>query len=550
MIRKLFARKKTEERPERPDHSARERRQKIEIETTDSTTASQTPRRDKKDSPKSRSGEGAEGKGEKGKRDAATENRGNRGKTDSSSDQRRGGKSRSGGSRPRGGSDNRRRNSDKRNQRPPQAVSDRRYAAERKIPPLPEIVPPPPCDDKKRFCDFDLEKEVLAACQDAGFEYCTPIQEKSLPTTLRGLDLTGKAQTGTGKTAAFLISSINHFLRNPVPEEERQPGSCRMLVLAPTRELAIQIHKDAEVLCKYTPLRNLVVFGGMDHAKQREALARPVDILVGTPGRIIDYSRGGDLKLGKAEILVIDEADRMLDMGFIPDVRRIVAKLPAAGKRQTMFYSATFDQKILRLVSSWLKDPTNVESEPENVVSGLIDQTFFAVTTKEKLPILKWILENDNVSRMLVFVNRKDMAQRLHDRLRAAGVTCGILSGDVPQNKRIRILESFRSGKTKVIVATDVAARGIHVDDVSHVINYDLPYEPGDYVHRVGRTGRAGNKGKSISFLCERGSFVMPDIEEILGHEIKCVVPTPEMLGEKPSKNTSGDDGGGEGASK
>jgi ATP-dependent RNA helicase RhlB len=528
MIRKLFGKKKqTEKRGGGPDHSAREQRQKIEIVSSDAKRGSE-PRAS---SPPVVSREGSGKSERKPKNDARSGSASRSEPRRKDSRDNRGTRGDSGKSRR--GDGGRGRSQRSRSERPPQTTSKRVYAAPRTVPPLPELLPPAPEDGKKRFCDFELEKEVLAACQDAGFKYCTPIQAKSLPTTLRGLDLTGKAQTGTGKTAAFLISSINHFLKNPLAPEKRLPGSCRMLVLAPTRELAIQIHKDAEVLCKYTELRNLVVFGGMDHTKQRDALSQPVDILVGTPGRIIDYSRSGDLKLGKAEILVIDEADRMLDMGFIPDVRRIVAKLPSAGNRQTMFYSATFDQKILRLVSSWLKDPVNVESEPENIVSGLIDQTFFTVTTRDKMTLLKWILANDSVSRMLVFVNRKDLSQRLQSRLRNAGVDCGVLSGDVPQNKRIRILENFRSGKLKVIVATDVAARGIHVDDVSHVINYDLPYEPGDYVHRVGRTGRAGNKGKSISFLCEKGSFVMPDIEEILGHEIKCVVPTPEMLGEK-----------------
>ena len=508
MIRKLFGSRKTGRSPSSqqsaptPNHAERENRQKIEIVTSAPTTANP-----KQDSEKSRKGKG------KGKRDSAE----------------RSGKSRDSEKRAGKPSGKRRHSGEPAKPATASATAQTSRATHGEPLPLPEITPPPLAEGKTRFIEFDLAPEVLAACQNAGFEYCTPIQEKALPITLKGLDLTGKAQTGTGKTAAFLLSAINHILRHPL--ENRQSGACRMLVLAPTRELAIQIHKDAEALSKYTRLRNHVVFGGMDHTKQRERLKHPIDILVGTPGRIIDYSRSGDLKLGKAEILVIDEADRMLDMGFIPDVRRIVSKLPAAGKRQTMFFSATFDQKILRLVSSWLKDPVTVESEPEHLVSGLIDQTFFAVTTREKFPILKWILTNDNVSRMLIFVNRKDMAQRLSRKLDQAGFRCGLLSGDVPQPKRLKILESFRRGDLKAIVATDVAARGIHVDDVSHVINYDLPYEPGDYVHRVGRTGRAGNTGKSISFLCERGSFVMPDIEELLGHEIKCVQPPPEMLG-------------------
>ena len=398
----------------------------------------------------------------------------------------------------------------------------------KKIPPLPEIKECEPEEGKVRFTDMKIEKEILAACQDLKFKYCTPIQEKALPDTLQHLDLTGKAQTGTGKTAAFLISAINHMLLNPLAHS--QPGACRMLVLAPTRELAIQIHKDAEELSKYTSLNNVVVFGGMDHGKQREQLSHPVDILVGTPGRIIDYTRSNDLKLGKAEILVIDEADRMLDMGFIPDVRRIVSRLPQAGKRQTLFFSATFDPKILRLVESWLSNPVSVEVEPENIVSGLINQTFYSVTSDKKLNLLLWFLENDKVERMLIFVNRKTTAQYLTSKLQRKRITCGLLSGDVPQQKRLRILEDFRTAKNKVVVATDVAARGIHVDDVSHVVNYDLPYEAQDYVHRIGRTGRAGKTGKSVSFLCEYGSFMIPDLEEVLGHSISCVQPEEDML--------------------
>jgi ATP-dependent RNA helicase RhlB len=217
-------------------------------------------------------------------------------------------------------------------------------------------------------------------------------------------------------------------------------------------------------------------------------------------------------------------------MGFIPDVRSIVSRLPQPGKRQTLFFSATFDPKILRLVASWLKDPVSVEVEPENIVSNLIEQIFYAVTSDKKLKLLNWLLKNDNVTRMLIFVNRKDTAQTLQNKLQKKNITCGLLSGDVPQQKRLRIRESFRTAKTKVIVATDVAARGIHVDDVSHVINYDLPYEADDYVHRIGRTGRAGKNGKSISFLCEYGSFMIPDLEEVLGHTISSIQPEEDMV--------------------
>ena len=404
----------------------------------------------------------------------------------------------------------------------------KQHTPKKHTPKIPDLIVPPEKKGLLRFCDLSVDEKILAACQSLEFEYCTPIQQKALPHALKKLDLTGKAQTGTGKTAAFLISSINHMLTNPI--EKHLPGACRTLILAPTRELAMQIHKDAVALTKFTSLNSIVVMGGMNYEKQKAQLAHPVDILVGTPGRLLDFMRGGIIKLHKTEILIIDEADRMLDMGFIPDVRKIVYKLPPAGERQTLFFSATFNQKILNLVSSWLSNPVTIEIESDNIVSDLIEQTFYSVTSDKKLKLLEWFLKNDNVSRMLVFVNRKDTAQMLTNKIKKLNYSCDLLSGDVQQKKRISILEKFRSGKIKIIVATDVAARGIHVDDVSHVVNYDLPYEPADYVHRIGRTGRAGNKGKSISLLCEYGAFMVPELEKVLGYSISSIQPEEFML--------------------
>jgi ATP-dependent RNA helicase RhlB len=381
---------------------------------------------------------------------------------------------------------------------------------------------------KVKFNDLPIHQDILFGLQDIEFKYCTPIQASALPVLLEKHDLTGKAQTGTGKTAAFLIGMIHHIINNPL--ENRTPGSCRALVLAPTRELAIQIHKDAEALCKYTNLNNLVIFGGMDHKGQRDRLNEPIDILIGTPGRIIDYSSSRHLNLGKAEFLVLDEADRMLDMGFIPDVRRIVSRLPKPEKRQTMLFSATFDEKIMRLVRNWMVDPVAQEMEPETVVTDLIEQTFYTISRDEKLPLLIWLINHEKVERMLVFGNRKDMNDRLAKNLTAYGVECRQLSGDVPQDKRIKILERFRNGDIKVVIATDVAARGIHVDGISHVINYDLPERSEDYVHRIGRTGRAGETGKAISFACEYGAYALGAIEEYIGHEVKCIQPEEEMV--------------------
>ena len=401
-------------------------------------------------------------------------------------------------------------------------------AAPQKVPrkvkePMPELVPPPEAEGKVSFFSLDLAPEIKAAAQTLNFQYCTPIQEQSLPHAIAGKDLAAKAQTGTGKTAAFLASSMSYCLKNPLPPEKRKEGSCRVLVLSPTRELAIQIKNDADGLARYTDLNNLVIFGGMDHQGQREALSTPVDILVGTPGRIIDYSRSGHLNLRNTEILVIDEADRMLDMGFIPDVRRIVSQLPPAGMRQTMLFSATLEPEVLRLVDSWLIDPVSLEAEPDQIITDLIEQKFYAVTSDQKLPFLLNFLKNTDFERVIIFGNWKEKNRILADRLYEYGIEAGVLSGDIPQEK-------FKKGTIKVVVATDVAARGLHVEGISHVVNYDLPDHPEDYIHRIGRTGRAGKSGTAIGFVCEYGAYVMPDIEEYAKMTIHTELPEDSML--------------------
>ncbi|MDD3885260.1 MAG: DEAD/DEAH box helicase [Victivallaceae bacterium] len=386
----------------------------------------------------------------------------------------------------------------------------------------------PRVEGKTRFLDLPLHEDVQFGVQNAEFEYCTPIQAMTLPPLLEGRDLAGKAQTGTGKTAAFLLALFTRLLNNP--QENRKIGQPRALVLAPTRELAMQIHKDAVSLGLFTPLRNVAVFGGMDHEKQRRTLEDVVDIVVGTPGRVIDYSTTGSLDLSRVEVLVIDEADRMLDMGFIPDVKRIVARLPRKGERQTLLFSATLDEHILRLSSGWLTDPIILESEPEKLVSENIEQTFYSVLREDKLALLLYMLHNEPYDRVLIFGNRKDINLKLQYDLARYGFEVPVLSGDIPQEKRIKVLERFRSGEEKIVIATDVAARGIHVDDVSLVVNFDLPERPEDYVHRIGRTGRAGHTGKSVSFLCEYGAYYLPDIEKLLGVQFPSVQPTEEML--------------------
>lgn len=397
------------------------------------------------------------------------------------------------------------------------------------IPPKPEVLIEPEVQPGKvRFCDLDLHADIRYGIQAANFSYCTPIQAEALPILLSGRDMAGKAQTGTGKTAAFLLAAFNHMLNHPL--ENQETGVCRALVLAPTRELAIQIGKDADLLGAFTGLRTVVVFGGMDHEKQRKLLDGKIDILVGTPGRLIDFARSRSVNLSKTEILIIDEADRMLDMGFIPDVRRIIAQLPPREKRQTMFFSATLDDSILRLAHTWLRESTMVESEPESMVGENIEQIFYTASISEKLPLLLYFIRTMQFDRMLIFGNRKDTNLSLQHQLARYGVKTALLSGDIPQEKRLRILEDFRSGKERIVIATDVAARGIHVDNVSVVINYDLPEHPEDYIHRIGRTGRAGHTGKAISLVCEYGAYMLPEIEKYEEKQFHCIFPEDEML--------------------
>ena len=348
-------------------------------------------------------------------------------------------------------------------------------------------------EGKTRFQDMEIASEIMHAVADLGFKYCTPIQAQVLPHTLKGRDAFGKAQTGTGKTAAFLITMLNHFMLKP-GRADRKPGTPRALILAPTRELVIQIHKDATALMPYTGLAVAAVFGGMDYEKQKRQLrGQIIDIVAATPGRLLDFKKRGDLDLSEVEVLVIDEADRMLDMGFIPDVRTIVHSTPNKDRRQTLFFSATLTPEVQRLATQWTRDPVSIEIEPEQVATDTVDQVLYIVTADEKFALLYNILKRENAQRVIVFVNRRDHAEHLLSRLSAYHINGALLSGAVPQEKRLRVLEMFREGKVQVLVATDVAGRGIHVDGVSHVINFNLPFDAEDYVHRIGRTGGPEN---------------------------------------------------------
>jgi len=390
--------------------------------------------------------------------------------------------------------------------------------------------PVEPQEGETRFHDLGLRDEIMHGIADLGFQYCSPIQGGILPHTLQGHDAIGKAQTGTGKTAAFLITIFNDQLCHP-PESERFAGEPRALVIAPTRELVMQIAADAEELARHTGLKVATLIGGMDYQKQLNRLTNHVvDLVVATPGRLLDFMGRRDLYLDHVEVLVLDEADRMLDMGFIPQVKRIVRATPPKDNRQTLLFSATFTQDIINLSQQWTFEPVTVDIEPEHVATDSVDQKVYLVSSQQRYKVLNNLLRSEDCTSVIVFANRRDQVRRLHERLRKSGVSAGILSGEIPQAKRTRTLEQFKQGEIKVLVATDVAGRGIHVSGVSHVVNYNLPEDPEDYVHRIGRTGRAGATGTSISFASEDDAFLLPDLEVLLGSRLECTHPPKELL--------------------
>ena len=381
-----------------------------------------------------------------------------------------------------------------------------------------------PIEGKMRFQDFDLPSEVMHGIADLGFQYCTEIQALSLQNALDGKNIAGKAQTGSGKTAAFLVAILTRYLRTP-ESRAKTGGTPRALVIAPTRELVIQICKDADAIGKYCGLRSLAVYGGMDMDRQREELQEaPVDLLVATPGRLLDFCQRHVVDLRSVDTLVIDEADRMLDMGFIPDVRRIMSHLPQKDKRATMLYSATLTDDVMRLAAQWMEEPVKAEVESEHNATDTVRQVVYVIRAEDKFKVLFNHIALHPDARAIVFCNRKSTTEDVYESLKRRGVKCEMLSGDVSQNKRLQVLESFRAGKIKIVVATDVAGRGIHVDDIEYVINFDFPYEAEDYVHRIGRTGRAGNTGIAISFADEDESFAIPEIEEYINEPLKCTI--------------------------
>ena len=389
----------------------------------------------------------------------------------------------------------------------------------------------PATDKGIRFKDLNLDSRLLNAITDIGFSHCTPIQAETLPFTLAGEDLIGQAQTGTGKTAAFLITAIQSMLESPIPAKERFASEPRVLALAPTRELALQIAKDAEQLCGYTGHNVVTVVGGMNYDKQRDQLQNEiVDILVATPGRLIDFLGSQDVFLDQLDMLILDEADRMLDMGFIPDVKRIIRKCTPKDERQTLLFSATFNQDVLNLASMWSQNAEFVEIEPEQKTAERVKQTVYLVGEDEKLTVLVNYLQRPGVDKAIVFANRRDQCRDLEENLRNQDVKVAMMSGEIAQNKRLKTLDQFKRGAIQVLVATDVAGRGIHVDGVTHVFNYNLPENAEDYVHRIGRTGRAGQHGISVSLAGEDDSFSLPAIEAYISQKLTSAVPEEDLM--------------------
>jgi ATP-dependent RNA helicase RhlB len=413
-----------------------------------------------------------------------------------------------------------------------------------------------------RFSNLELSDLILRSLKDAGFNHCTPIQKQALPLSLRGKDVAGQAQTGTGKTAAFLLAAFQHLLNendgidivesdtyvdsgidaeNPPPKEVVKAKIIkypRAIILAPTRELAIQIHKDAVQLGKHLNLKLALIYGGTDYQKQLDSLKANVDIIIGTPGRIIDFYRQKAFTLDNVRVTVMDEADRMFDLGFIKDIRYLLRRMPPPDQRLNMLFSATLSYKVTELAYEHMNNPVLIRIETEEVTSKAIQQSAFCPSNEQKIPLLVGILNQHQPQRSIIFVNTKRCAERLDDFLNANGYKTAALSGDVPQDKRQRLLSDFQENKITLLIATDVAARGLHIADVSHVFNYDLPQDVEDYVHRIGRTARFGASGVAISFICEQYAYSMPDIEEFIDQKIPVLPITTDLLAEiiKPKK--------------
>ncbi|NOX75610.1 MAG: DEAD/DEAH box helicase [Gammaproteobacteria bacterium] len=370
-----------------------------------------------------------------------------------------------------------------------------------------------------RFCDLKLSPELIRGTDIAGFTHCTPIQADTLPLALGGQDVLGQAQTGTGKTAAFLLATL-HRLLTLAPAEGRRPNQPRALIIAPTRELAVQIHKDALPLARECDMQIRVVYGGTGYEQQRNDIQEGVDVLIGTPGRLIDYFKQHVYDLKAIDAMVLDEADRMFDLGFIKDIRYLLRRMPHPTERLNMLFSATLPLKVTELAYEHMNNAVTVSVESDKITADKVEEVVYAPANDEKIPLLLGLLKHIGATRTIVFVNTKRAAETVWGYLEGNGFKAALLSGDVPQKKRLSLLTAFQQGELSIMVATDVAARGLHISDVSHVINYDLPQDAEDYVHRIGRTARAGASGDAISFACEDYAFSLAEIQDFIGYEI------------------------------
>jgi len=369
------------------------------------------------------------------------------------------------------------------------------------------------------FRELKLAEPLLQGIDAAGFSYCTPIQAQTLPLTLNGQDILGQAQTGTGKTAAFLLAVLHRLLTTPA-NPRRKNNQPRAIIIAPTRELAVQIHKDALPLAEGCDMRLRVVYGGSGYEQQRNDIGEGVDILIGTPGRLIDYFKQHVYDLKEIQAMVLDEADRMFDLGFIKDIRYMLRRMPPPTERLNMCFSATLPLRVTELAYEHMNNAVTVKVETNKVTADKVEEIVYGPSNDEKIPLLIGLLRHMNPIRTIIFVNTKRAAEKIWGFLESNNFKSALLSGDVPQKKRLRLLDEFQKGELAIMVATDVAARGLHIPDVSHVINYDLPQDSEDYVHRVGRTARAGARGDAISFACEDYAFSLADIQEFIGYEI------------------------------
>lgn len=381
-----------------------------------------------------------------------------------------------------------------------------------------------------RFDALEIHENLREGIRDLGFEFCTPIQAATLPIALKPQDVAGQAQTGTGKTAAFLIAAYQRLLTSEVDEKLRDKKGPRVFALAPTRELAVQIASDAEALGKHTGLKIGLAYGGTDYDKQRRILEDGVDLLIGTPGRIIDYFKQGVFKLDRVQVAILDEADRMFDLGFIKDIRYLLRRLPAPDQRLNMLFSATLSQRVMELAYEHMNEPELIRIEPEKITADRVRQAIFFPSNEHKLPLLVGLIREMGQRRTMVFVNMKREAERIQAYLQANGIDAMAISGDVPQKKRQSMLKRFQEGELDVLIGTDVASRGLHIPDVQYVINYDLPQDSEDYVHRIGRTARAGATGDAISFGCETYAISLPDIEDYIGNKIPVANYDPDLL--------------------